>query len=124
MSAHADEARLMSPAAYLRVLQLSCLSKDSHVVPLLLFHPSTSLLFCHLRCLDTEGLQSSSPQHALLVLLAAPLWGWCHIVISSKIHCNSLYFLASADVNVSLPESGNILILPGLRLVSTLLLTF
>lgn len=47
----------------------------------------------------------------------------CYIVLSSKMYCNPLYFPASTDINIFLPESGNILILSVLRLMLTLLLT-
>ena len=124
VSAQTDKAHLLSHAANLRVLQLNCVSKGSTWPPFCLLIPLLLLLTAVFLCLGTDGPLSSSPPCALLLLLAAPRSGWCHIVISSKIPFNSLNSLASADINLSLPESGNILILPELRLVLTLLLTF
>lgn len=94
------------------------------MVSILLFHPSASPPSYSVCSRGAEGLRSSNPQCALLLLLTIALWGWYHIVLSSKkftaTHCA---FLVSADVNVSLPEPGSILILPILRLMLTLLLT-
>lgn len=106
-------------------LQLNCVSKGlSYDFLLKLSHPSASPIpTAKFLCLDTDGPLSSSPPCARLLLLAAPSVGlMLHYTLQNS--CNSCTFLGKCWYKPSLPESGNILILPELRLVSTLLLTF